>query len=52
MYNKNTSGKVQYVPRRKRIGISAAGNVVDPDPHHFSNLDPDPHQIKIQIRTK
>jgi hypothetical protein len=26
------------------------GSVVDPDPHHFGNLDPHPHQIKIRIR--
>jgi hypothetical protein len=25
-------------------------SVVDPDPHHFGNLDP--HQIKIRIRIK
>jgi hypothetical protein len=29
-------------------------NVVDPDPHHFGNLDPHPdphpHQIKIRIK--
>jgi hypothetical protein len=24
-------------------------SVVDPDPHHFGNLDPDPHQTKIRI---
>ncbi len=26
---------------------------LDPDPHHFGNLDPhpDPHQIKIRIRS-
>jgi hypothetical protein len=30
------------------------GSDVDPDPHHFGNLDPhpDPHQIKIRIRIK
>jgi hypothetical protein len=32
------------------------GIVVDPDPHHFDNLDPHPephlHQIKIRIRIK
>jgi hypothetical protein len=31
-------------------------SVVDPDPHHFGNLDPDPdpdpHQIKIRIRIR
>jgi hypothetical protein len=29
-------------------------SVLDPDPHHFGNLDlpPDPHQIKIRIRIK
>jgi hypothetical protein len=26
--------------------------VVDPDPHHFGNLDPHPHQIKSRIRIK
>jgi hypothetical protein len=25
---------------------------VDPDPHHFGNLDPRPHQIKIRIRIR
>ncbi len=31
-------------------------SLVDPDPHHFGNLephpDPHPHQIKIRIRIK
>ncbi len=27
-------------------------SVVDPDPHHFGNLDPHPHQIKIRIRIR
>jgi hypothetical protein len=25
---------------------------VDPVPHHFGDLDPRPHQIKIRIRIK
>ncbi len=25
---------------------------MDPDPHHFGNLDPHPHQIKIRIRIR
>ncbi len=32
------------------------GSVVDPDPHHFGNLDPHPdphtHQIKFRIRIR
>jgi hypothetical protein len=39
------------MPRKTGSGSSS---VIDPDPHHFGNLDqhPDPHQhkIKIQIR--
>jgi hypothetical protein len=27
-------------------------SVVDPDPHYFGNLDPDPYQIKIRIRIR
>jgi hypothetical protein len=34
--------------------ITLRDSVVDPDPHHFGNLDPhpDPHQIKIRIRIR
>jgi hypothetical protein len=29
---------------------TGTGSVVDPDPHHFGNLDPHPHEIKIRKR--
>jgi hypothetical protein len=52
--------------RSKRYGTTqhrfSWTSVVDPDPHHFGNLDPaphqennpdpDPHQIKIRIRIR
>ncbi len=35
-------------------GEKPGSSVVDPDPHHFGNLDPhrDPHQHKIKIRIR
>jgi hypothetical protein len=33
----------------KKKEMDLCTGVVDPDPHHFGNLDPHPHQIKILI---
>jgi len=32
-----------------RFSAPCESSVADPDPHHFGNLDPHPHQIKIRI---
>ncbi len=36
--------------KNKRCYFFLLCSVVDPDPDHFGNLDPHPHQLKISIR--
>jgi hypothetical protein len=41
-----------HTNRKIYYAASDIGSVLNPDPHHFGNPDPHPHQIKIRICIK